>query len=135
MKEKTLKGWPITFGSFNKPRVKNNVFLIGDAGSFVDPFTGEGVYQALKTGKYAADAIHEGFSENLSLNKIGRIYERFWRREFRWKEYVPGYLSQIILTKGQILDIVPSMSMHWRKILINWAGTLGHQKAKWKLFF
>jgi flavin-dependent dehydrogenase len=33
------------------------VFLVGDAGGFVDPLTGEGIYGALHSGQAAASAI------------------------------------------------------------------------------
>lgn len=36
---------------------RNNILLAGDAGSFVDPITGEGIYYALKSGQYAASSI------------------------------------------------------------------------------
>ncbi|MEO1784055.1 geranylgeranyl reductase family protein [Thermodesulfobium sp. 4217-1] len=35
----------------------DNILLVGDAGGFVDPITGEGIYYAIKTGQMAADAI------------------------------------------------------------------------------
>jgi geranylgeranyl reductase family protein len=34
--------------------------LIGDAAGFVDPFTGEGIFRALRSARAAADAIHAG---------------------------------------------------------------------------
>jgi geranylgeranyl reductase family protein len=52
----TLKSWPLPLGSFPGTRGKGNVLLAGDAGSFIDPLTGEGIYYALKSGQYAAEA-------------------------------------------------------------------------------
>lgn len=34
-----------------------NILLVGDAGGFVDPITGEGIYYAIKTGQMAAESI------------------------------------------------------------------------------
>jgi geranylgeranyl reductase family protein len=34
------------------------IFLVGDAGGFVDPLTGEGIYFAVVSGQAAAEAIH-----------------------------------------------------------------------------
>jgi geranylgeranyl reductase family protein len=43
-----------------QPEMRDRVLLVGDAGGFVDPLTGEGIYGALLSGQAAASAI---FSE------------------------------------------------------------------------
>ena len=65
----TGKGWQLPFGSPRKkaslqPRrsASNGVFLVGDAASLVDPFSGEGVGNALVSGEMAARHIMEGKS-------------------------------------------------------------------------
>ena len=40
-----------------QPELRDRVFLVGDAGGFVDPLTGEGIYGALLSGQAAASAI------------------------------------------------------------------------------
>jgi geranylgeranyl reductase family protein len=40
-----------------QPDLRDRVFLVGDAGGFVDPLTGEGIYGALLSGQAAANAI------------------------------------------------------------------------------
>lgn len=40
--------------------VHRNLLLIGDAARVVEPFTGEGIYYALRSGELAADAIATG---------------------------------------------------------------------------
>jgi geranylgeranyl reductase family protein len=40
-----------------RPEMCDRVFLVGDAGGFVDPLTGEGIYGALVSGQAAARAI------------------------------------------------------------------------------
>jgi menaquinone-9 beta-reductase len=39
------------------PSVQGNLFFIGDAARVVEPFTGEGIYYALRSGELAANAI------------------------------------------------------------------------------
>lgn len=65
----TGKGWQLPFGSPRKkadkqPRrsASNGIFLVGDAASLVDPFSGEGVGNALVSGELAAQHILEGKS-------------------------------------------------------------------------
>ena len=38
-------------------KLPHNVFLVGDAGGFTDPITGEGLYMSIKTGMLAAEAV------------------------------------------------------------------------------
>jgi flavin-dependent dehydrogenase len=51
-------GWAIPIGSYRKPNTGDGWLLVGDAASLVDPFSGEGVGNALASGKYAAMAIN-----------------------------------------------------------------------------
>ena len=62
----SAKGWQLPFGSPRKkadrqPRRSsmNGIRLVGDAASLVDPFSGEGVGNALVTGEMAARHIQE----------------------------------------------------------------------------
>jgi geranylgeranyl reductase family protein len=43
-----------------QPQLRERVLLVGDAGGFVDPLTGEGIYGALHSGQAAASAILAG---------------------------------------------------------------------------
>lgn len=45
------------FGAAQHKILPTRTFLVGDAGGFVDPLTGEGIYFAIVTGQAAAEAI------------------------------------------------------------------------------
>ena len=49
----------LPLGSFPLQRHEKNVMLIGDAGSLIDPITGEGIFYSLAGGRFAALAIKE----------------------------------------------------------------------------
>jgi len=54
-----IYGHPIPFGNFQIiPVYKNKVFLLGDAGGFVCPLFGEGLYLSMKTAEIMTDAIN-----------------------------------------------------------------------------
>src|SRR3989338_4909707 len=71
-----LKGWQLPLGSKRRTNHGNGFLLVGDAGSLIDPFTGEGMGNGMSSGKYAAltavKAIKKGdFSESfLSMYDI-----------------------------------------------------------------
>ena len=52
------------FGAENSPAPSGRVFLVGDAGGFADPLTGEGIHGAIASGQAAAAAIHAHLEGN-----------------------------------------------------------------------
>lgn len=85
----------------------NRVALAGDAACFVDPFTGQGVYLALRCGQLAAESILSG-----SL----RAYERRARREIAARERAARSVARLIrsplLARGAaaLMERVPSIA-------------------------
>lgn len=54
-----IEGWGLPLATNPRKRHGNGYLLVGDAGAMIDPFTGEGIGNALCTGKLAAEAIAE----------------------------------------------------------------------------
>ncbi len=52
-----ITGQYLGFGAEHAPPAKESIFLVGDAGGFADPLTGEGIYGAIASGQAAAAAI------------------------------------------------------------------------------
>ena len=73
------KGWQLPLGSPRKTKMKlrrmfgNGCLLIGDAGSLVDPFTGEGIGNALLSAKIAIKHCKQN-KDKLDL-KVGERYQ------------------------------------------------------------
>ena len=135
MIEDSLKGWPIAMGSFPGPRGKDNVVLIGDAGSMIDPLTGEGIYTALRSGELSAQALdlyREGRKESESFSKI---YERLWKREFKWSEFKPGSFYQVLLCSKAFVNLAVSRAARNPKRAAVLAGAIIHLLPKRRLFF
>jgi geranylgeranyl reductase family protein len=103
MEPGTLKSWPLPFGSFAGRRGRGNVLLVGDAGSFIDPITGEGIYYALKSGRYAAEAVADALEKNDEADALTR-YEQLWRGEFSNRVYFPGYAFQHFMNNAWFVD-------------------------------
>lgn len=95
-------GWPLPFGSFRGRRAAGNVLLLGDAGSLVDPISGEGIYYALRSGELAADAAAEALAKG-APEAAGDAYDRLRRRAFRGK-YFLGYRMQALMHREPLLN-------------------------------
>ncbi len=127
----STKTWLIPLGSRPSKRGHKNVLLIGDAGSFADPLTGEGIYQALRSGEYAAQAIAEGFEEDIS--KVGDIFESLWKKEFKRREYMLGYLIQRFVFGEFFLNFNIKRALKNRKMADTLVAILCHKKSKLRL--
>lgn len=74
---------PLTYG---RQRTLPGVLAIGDAGAFIDPFTGSGMLLALSSGELAAQVINESFAAGVrDVAAIAARYEQLHRAQFGWR--------------------------------------------------
>lgn len=79
----SVKGFGIPLGSKKFPLSGAHFLLVGDAASLVDPMTGEGVGNALRSGRFAAEHIIKALQLqrfDAAFNKAydKRIYKAMW---------------------------------------------------------
>ena len=74
--EGDIHGWGLPLGSARRSLAGDNFILTGDAGSLIDPFTGEGIGNALYSGMLAAETISEAITENKFDKKFLSGYEK-----------------------------------------------------------
>jgi len=72
--------------------------LVGDAADFFDPFTGEGMYAALRGGELAAPFVAEAAraSGARAMRDALAAYEQARRREFRGKWAVERIIGLVV---------------------------------------
>jgi len=70
--------------------------LVGDAADFFDPFTGEGIYTALRGGEILADHIAKGLENPKESVSALREYEKARRKEFSGKWMVERLVGTAI---------------------------------------
>lgn len=83
----TIKGYGLPLGSKKRNISGNRYLLTGDAAALIDPFSGEGIANAIRSGRVAADHVIKCFeAKNFSadFNKAydKEIYRRMWN-EFK----------------------------------------------------
>ncbi|MFH1784976.1 MAG: NAD(P)/FAD-dependent oxidoreductase [Candidatus Micrarchaeota archaeon] len=59
-----VKSWLLPYATKKVKAAGNGYVLVGDASSLIDPFTGEGIGNALTSGKLAAETIIQAFKTN-----------------------------------------------------------------------
>jgi geranylgeranyl reductase family protein len=84
---------PLFSPFMRKPFGKRNILLAGDAASFVDPVTAEGIYYALKSGRDAAFAILNSGPGKTAADIYKHVIEGGILQELRaaWKIAKPLY--------------------------------------------
>jgi flavin-dependent dehydrogenase len=80
-------GWNLPFGSIRRENHGEGFLLLGDAAGLVDPFTGEGIGNAMESGRIAARIA----SKAKEKNNFKKEYLRYYDEEL-WK-YLGGELS------------------------------------------
>lgn len=77
--EGSFRGWQLPCGSERRQLSGNEFLLVGDAGGLIDPFSGEGIGNAMVSGKYAAQTITEAFqADDFSAGFFKRYDQRVW---------------------------------------------------------
>ncbi|HEV8525076.1 MAG TPA: FAD-dependent oxidoreductase [Terriglobales bacterium] len=80
---------------FNQPVAEEGgVFYVGDAAGFIDPFVGDGISIAVRTGTMAANALTEFWSGGISLKVAADGY-----RECYQQEILPLFRNAFLLRK------------------------------------
>ncbi len=82
--EGKIQGWGLPLGSKKRKLSGDGFLLAGDAASLIDPFTGEGIGNALYSGYFAAEAIAQAIALNdysakfFAVHYDQPLYNRLW---------------------------------------------------------
>jgi len=81
--EDDVKGFGLPLGSKKRKISGSNYLLIGDAASLIDPFTGEGIGNAMFSGMFAAQHAAQCFEANnfsaaFNAQYDAAVYARLW---------------------------------------------------------
>jgi len=72
-------GWNLPVGSKRRTIHGNGFLLLGDAASLIDPFTGEGIGNALYSARLAVEiAVEAGQANDFSAHFLRRYEDRLW---------------------------------------------------------
>jgi geranylgeranyl reductase family protein len=83
-----VHGWTIPIGGYERPTVADRLLLAGDAAGYLDPFLGEGIYYAVRSGKLAGqtavEALREGRTDGQFLSQYKDRCDRAFGDDLRW---------------------------------------------------
>jgi menaquinone-9 beta-reductase len=106
-------------------RVSGDGFLlVGDAAGFFDPFTGEGIYDALRGGVLAAEAIGDALERGDTSAAGLSAYDEARRRAFSSKRRA-AWLVQAFVRSPRLMDYAVARIAQRPRVASTMTGVLG----------
>jgi len=113
-----LKGYPIPLYGKSETLTKNRILLAGDAGNLVDPFFGEGIYYALRTGQIAAEVISKAIKKNSSdLTEYDRLIREELHPQFKAAQKISQFIYTFPRAWFDILSEHPELAEKYYQVL------------------
>ncbi len=127
-----IKVWTLPLGSTRRKNHGNGWMLIGDAASLIDPFSGEGVGNAMTSGKIAAKHIARALRENdFSESNLAAYDRELW--EAIGPELSTSYNLQKLGKIKFLLNLVIDKAATKPKVREAISGMLANEEAKTNL--
>lgn len=100
-----IQGYGLPLGSKKRSISGTRFLLLGDAASLIDPFTGEGIANAIRSGRIAASHVLKAIKQSkydadFNLRYDKEIYQKMWN-EFRF-----GHSMQKLFRHASIINFV-----------------------------
>ncbi len=103
--EGSIEGWGLPLGSKKRNISGNRFLLTGDAGSLIDPFTGEGIGNAMVSGLVAARVITKAVEQDNFSADFLQQYDRDLYGKL-WPELKLSHYLQLITSKPRLFNFV-----------------------------
>jgi len=127
--EQGIKVWTLPVASYRKKNHGNGWVLVGDAASLIDPFSGEGVGNALTSGKLAAKYIAKALQDdNVSEANLDAYDKELW--DTIGGEIQTSYNLQRAGSNKWLLNLIIGKAAKKPKVKAAISGMLADEEAK-----
>ena len=113
--EGAIEGWGLPLGSKKRKLSGNRFLLTGDAGSLIDPFTGEGIGNAMVSGLVASRVIKKAVTANDFSGIFLKQYDDDLYTKL-WTELKLSYYLQILSSKPGLFNFVVSKASRSKEL-------------------
>lgn len=130
--EGSVKGWSLPLASAKRRCAGNGFVLLGDAASLVDPFSGEGIGNGMKSAKIASDAIGAALKKGEVSEADCLAYEKsLWGEIGSDINY--SYTMQKVLSSQFMLNLAIGKAKRSEWLRNELAGMIANKEAKKKV--
>lgn len=124
-----VQSWTLPFGSKIRKSHGNGWVLVGDAASLVDPFSGEGVGNATRSGKIAAKILSLALKENNFSEEFLLQYQKEMEAELK-PELQTSYMLQKLGRQEWLLNFIIGKAHKSEKVRETLSAMLASEEAK-----
>ncbi len=100
-----IEGYGLPVGSIKRSLSGDRFLLLGDAAGLIDPFSGEGIANAIRSGRVAAAHVLKAFEQQ----KFDKEFNLFYDKEIynrMWKEFKLSHTLQKLFRHPRIINFV-----------------------------
>ncbi len=128
-----IKGHTITVGRKGRPISSNRLLLLGDAAGLANPLTGEGITNAIRSGRVAALHLQDCFRQNRFDATFNKAYDKEIYRRMA-KEFKNYRIMEAINTSSFLNNyIIKNVAPHFTHVFSNPALVNKEQNSKFFL--
>ena len=105
-----ILGFPLPLGSKKRPISGDGYLLIGDAAALIDPLTGEGIGNAIVSGKIAGEIVQQAIENQAFDAEFLKQYDRAIYKKL-WRELKISHQLQRMMQYPWIVNILSSIAL------------------------
>ena len=128
-----VSAWDLPLCSKKIPLSGNRFILTGDAASLIDPFTGEGIGNAMWSGFAAAEHIERSLASDRFDAGFNKCYDRFVYQKL-WKEMRISTSIQRLISSRKLFNFVmdrASGNEYLKRSVTRMVDNLNERKKLW----
>jgi len=100
-----IEGYGLPVGSIKRSISGERFLLLGDAAGLIDPFSGEGIANAIRSGRVAAAHVLKAFEQQKFDKEFNLLYDKeIYNR--MWKEFKLSHTLQKLFRHPRIINFV-----------------------------
>jgi flavin-dependent dehydrogenase len=128
-----VQGWNLPTPDFARTLAGDGFLLVGDAAGLVDPFSGEGIGNALVSGRVAAGVITEALRDGEGAHALARYPEYLWKA-LDARELSLHYRLRALARHARVIDFVVGRAaahadvLDWLRAMTSASGALGRKQ-------
>jgi flavin-dependent dehydrogenase len=130
----TVKGYGLPLGSKKRNISGDRFLLTGDAAALIDPFSGEGIANAIRSGRVAAEHVMQCFGQKDFSAAFNKAYDKeIYRR--MWNEFKISSTLQTLTSYPVLFNFVINRANNSRYLQNFLIEALASVEKKKKLLF